>query len=235
MKTRNAYFRPLFAGLSVLALAATSASAATIAATGWNVDGILSTTETYATHDKPFPNSYIWYQQGDESATVARPGLATTGAVTVNGTDFQLQSQSYSGDLNNVLRSTGTLTLATPGQYSELFLLGSTSGSATPTIRLNFADATNSGFFSFTSFVGWTVGLTAQTITPGLTNTGTSNSFNGTMSVSTINLTPYAGKTLVSMDFTGANSNVFAVSGIPEPSIALLGGLGVLCLLRRRR
>jgi hypothetical protein len=57
------------------------------------------------------------------------------------------------------------------------------------------------------------------------------------MSVSTIDTSAFSSKIINSMTFNNTNNNIFAVSGtvVPEPSIALLGGLGFLCLLRRRR
>lgn len=39
----------------------------------------------------------------------------------------------------------------------------------------------------------------------------------------------------VSSGGDGTNQGIFSINAIPEPSAALLGGLGILCLLRRRR
>ena len=63
----------------------------------------------------------------------------------------------------------------------------------------------------------------------------------GNFAVVTARFTPAAGDTVFSFDplvnggSAGVQLNALNIMTIPEPSAALLGGLGMLCLLRRRR
>lgn len=63
----------------------------------------------------------------------------------------------------------------------------------------------------------------------------------GSFAVVTARFTPAAGDTAFSFDplvnggSAGVQLNALNIMTIPEPSAALLGGLGMLCLLRRRR
>jgi hypothetical protein len=57
--------------MAALGLTPTSAHAAPISATGWNVDFILGNGETHAAYEKPV-NANIWFA---EDSTVGAPGL----------------------------------------------------------------------------------------------------------------------------------------------------------------
>jgi len=234
--------------MAVIVFANTSASAAPLSATGWNVDFILGNGEAYAAHQKP-ENPNIWFA---EDSTVGILGLPASGAVTAAGVDYQLQP--YTGATNNVLRGSGTLTLDSPGKFTEISVLGSNTGAASNLdweLTLNFSDAASAGPITYDNFTNWAGGTSDVLPNPQLTSNGTSSGFVGTLTTRSIDLDAlgHSGKTLQSIDFSatnqaGGNLAVFGLAGvaapsaIPEPTslaIALLGVVGMGCFCWRRR
>ena len=215
--------------------------AATISATGWNVDFVLGLGETHATHDYP-ENGNIWF--ASDYGVSGGPGVAasTGGTANIAGVDFAFQD--FSGGTNNAVRAQGTLTLDSPGQYSDIsFLVANSGGNAGQTwnIILDFGAAGTENA-TYLSPGNWAGG--AADFEPRLTGNGTNASFVGGMDVRTIDLAALgrSGDTLQSIQFlgtdgAGGNAAIFALSGtvIPEPSSAMLICLTACGLLIRRR
>jgi hypothetical protein len=213
-----------------------------IAASGWNVDFILGSGETYASHEKP-ENANIWFASG--LGITPGSGIPASGAVTVSGVDFQLES--FFGNTDNVMRSdsaTNTLTLDTPGMYTNLSILGSNTGASSSLdwdLVLNFSDGPSSSTISYPNFDNWAG--SGSGLNPQLTSNGTSSNFGGQLNVVTLDLEAlgYSGLTLTSIDFSNANSAggnlaVFGLAGtpaaVPEPSSILIWTLLGFCAAR---
>ena len=223
-------------------------ASAPISAMGWNVDFILGSGETHGAHQKP-ENANIWFA---EDSTVGVLGLPASGAVTAAGVDYQLQP--YTGGTNNALRSSGTLTLDSPGKFSEISLLGSNTGGTAGSpweLVLNFADGPSSSAITYPAFGNWAG--SGPGLNPQLTGNGTSAAFGGQLNTHSLDLDAlgFSSFTLASIDFSSANGAggnlaVFGLSGvaassavIPEPvTMAALGlavaGLGGYVRKRRR-
>ena len=201
--------------LASLILTAFPANADPIPASGWNVDFVLGNGETHGAHAQP-ENANIWFA---EDSTVGVPGLPASGALSSLGEDFQMEA--FTGGANNVLRGPGTLTLDTPGKFSEITLLGSNtggSGTATWEIILKFTDAADSAPITYTAFGNWAG--SGPEINPTLTGNGTSSAFGGQLNTRSFDLDAlgHSGKTLQSIEFlstggAGGNLALFALSG----------------------
>jgi hypothetical protein len=214
--------------VSALVLAmAPAAQADPIPSTGFNKDWILDSSEAYATENtnEAPPVGYMWYAADSGVDTTTYPGFNSTGLQTVDGHDFQL---SYTAD--NLLHlgtayaggesvDIGTLTLVTPGSFTEISVLGSSFNvSPAGTMTINFSDATDSGPIEIV-FALWAGGGGPE-FEPGLTNNGTTGALNGGMSTVTYDLAAngFDGKTVESITFvnTGlvAGHGVFGLSGV---------------------
>ncbi|KQT16865.1 hypothetical protein ASG31_10850 [Chryseobacterium sp. Leaf404] len=153
----------------VLAFAAVTAQTyQTLSLSGFNADVIANGTgpassSTNASLDKPTDNyAYMSkdYKLTASSAALTyglpETGLITSAAAGTTGLTYQLASYNA----NNSLRlpnanDTGTLTLATPGSASMLYVLAvSGSGPSTGDITVNFADSTTQ-VFANTNFQDW--------------------------------------------------------------------------------
>jgi autotransporter-associated beta strand protein len=155
------------------------------------------------------------------------PGSMTTGNQTwMNGGDYNwqvLDATGTAGSGYDTIAINGTLDLSnltTANLAINLWSLSST-GPDVNGIALNFSDALNYSWvlasatggvtgFDATDFV---INTTANNGTPGF-----SNSFTGGFAVA-----------------VSGNNLVLNYTAVPEPATALLGGLGLLALLRRRR
>lgn len=188
---------------------------------GANIDtGIIATTGT------------LVYAENTGGSAQTFDGINfNAGTINFGGTAnvfFATQSQlvrdgtfGSAGVANTVTLGTGSLPTLTIGQEYQVQLLvfdgRNTTGQAGRYIRV---DGTNMGVYAN--------GVTGVTWGPGLLVTGTfvadatTQSF--TMEAFNANNTS-----------AGGQLNALVLHAIPEPSVALLGGLGVLGLLRRRR
>lgn len=207
MKPRN-IIRPLLAGISALALAST-ASAASVAAI--SVTGASANTNNFSV--------------GYSFSTTSTIYVTDLGVFDSNGGTLSNQTVGlYYTDTNGGALITSTaVTNASPSEtnggytvyYAPITTLTLTAGTY-------FVASTTSGD-------GFRVGGT-KTTAPGITyikgeaSAGSSTLGATYSSYSTDNTSGYFGGTFK-----------FTTDPVPEPSAALLGGLGFLCLLRRRR
>jgi hypothetical protein len=238
----------LAAAMGTLGLLAAPLQAASIATTGFNYDWILASSETYATENaaESPPVDHMWYAADSGVSTTTYPGWDSTGAQTVDGKDFQLQSYTA----NNVLykgttygTNGGDLTLVTPGSFSEISVLGGdfNTGTGGTSMTINFGDASDSGVIAI-DFPAWAAATSgAGDFDAGITANGTTSAFDGTVGIVTYDLAAngFDGKTVESITFTSDADGygVFGLSGVavPEPSTTALLGLGGFALILRRR
>jgi len=222
MKTRNTYLRPLFTGLSVMALAATSASAATIL----SID--------FGTAPSPVETGFI----GQSATGVIHTTTEGNIMVSFSGQQGTFDRGAIAGTNQSLYRD--FLFENSPGNNPDITITLSGAGiSASTSYTLTFyaydsADSSRrTGFIGLNGTTGTTLGPVASGATGqpdslseyAVTGTFTSNS-SGILTFGVEGLPTGAERTVV---------NGFQLATIPEPSAALLGSLGVLCLLRRRR
>lgn len=157
------------------------------------------------------------------------PGTANTGSQTwADGGDYLFEINDATGTVGadpgwDLLSGTGTLDItATSGSEFNILLtsldLGNAAGDAA-----NFDDASNYLWMiaEFAAITGFSVDSF------NIDTSGFSNAFTGDFGLSLVD----AGATdQIFLTYTSA-----AAAAIPEPSTALLGILGALCLFRRRR
>ena len=185
-----------------------------------------------------------------QAAVILNEGLDNTGTPSVVSTN--------SGKAINFVMGTGTDTLLTTIELG----IGTFTGSPAPLVELwsNQADATPIGTLlatmtnpgTFTASAVNTFTHTGYTLTVGATywvvvrNTVASTGFEWLGSTDT-SVTSSNGSTHTARLFSSTNNspslwnsasgvlNQVRITAVPEPSTALLGGLGLLALLRRRR
>lgn len=227
MKTMKTAF---IAPIATLALAASSVSAATVLLDNKNSAGLVTA------------NSQSTF--GGQSFTLSVAGVGTNDTVTANS------PIPANATLNSITFVKAPLGTATAGSLFVKIFTGSADASGTPVaVSTNGIDINNATALSdlVFAFAGESLSTSTQYFavfsTNGLTDatgtdlvggrvaaanfgTGFNSTYSGGVGFSSAN--PPAGTTLDAR---------FAVSFdvVPEPSVALLGGLGMLALLRRRR
>lgn len=209
MKTRYTYLRPLFAGLSILVLAATSASAASVAAI--SVSGGSSSSGSFSTG---------WTFTNTSTIYVTDLGVFDSNGGTLSDQTVGLYDTTIAGSL---LAST-TVTNASPSQVN-----GGYTAHYAPITTLTLAPGT---YFvaSTTSGDGFVNKSSTRTTASGITfGTGKAVAGNTALGAS------YNDYTVIGPAGYFGGTFKFSTTPVPEPSAALLGSLGVLCLLRRRR
>ena len=251
-KTKMLKLASLAAAIAAVVLntGATYAASIAVPVTGFDHDWILGSGETLGAND-PGPAGFIYYSADSGVTTTTYPGLSSSGAQTIAGKGFQFAP--YTGGGKNVL-SQGTeysstfnsnmLTLVTPGSYTEISVVGSRLGNpGVSSMTINFFDGTNTGAISLEALPAWAGVTGGGDFDAGITNNGTSPGYDGSLGVVSYDLgsNGFSAKTVTSITFNNialTDYVIFGVSGIaaiPEPSAALLGGIGALLLLRRRR
>jgi hypothetical protein len=177
------------------------------------------------------------------------PDNGTIASGTGSGAVFQLQPYTQ----NNaaiVQGSSVTLTLTTPGKYSDIsFLLNNLSSNAPATFTLNFTTGAPITVSTVQNVPYWVGGV--PTSNPPLEFAGVAATFNpleygGGQDGTPINFDEYdflinSSRLLSSITVNGANQvlDVYALSGkaVPEPSTyaMLLAGLALLSVAMRRK
>lgn len=168
------------------------------------------------------------------------PGFTaqTTGTATTYSTSFGDISVASTGNFFN--RSAGG-TYTSAALYGDFNFINSTTSAMTITLAgpgIAANTAYDLRFYSYDSqhgSGGGTVTYTGVSGTGGSTSINYSNAFvNDNASTATFTAN---GSGEIVIDVTGTNEGprVNGLEVIPEPSVALLGGIGLLALLRRRR
>jgi hypothetical protein len=155
--------------------------------------------------------------------TVAIGNAQSIQALNTNASTVEGYNMYNDGAFKN--GSSMTLTLSGPGI------------SASTEYSLTFWSCYNNGETRTTSFVA-TTGTTGTTLGPIATATTTPTGFDDPVYSATGTFTSDASGVLTFAINSALNRpliNGFRIASIPEPSIALLGGLGFLAMLRRRR
>lgn len=189
---------------------------------------------------------------GDISAAATNPDTANLGDTSISIGDFTIASTGIAGNLGWGAFGSGAEFIGVVGdthdravEGAEQLTLTFTSPVSLNSLSLgdhgaNDNDAVISGFSSDPGAsvtglpTGWTVSYAAGAVSidsNGLSGYRESYSVNfaNTVNVSSLDIT--------ASGVTGGAGGVgfVAINYVPEPSAALLGGIGLLCLLRRRR
>lgn len=258
MPSPSGSFHRILLAAFALALAAICARAQTstpISLTGFNQDLIVSAggvgiggTETAPGFSIQVIGIFDYYEQGLSGTT---QGLPLGPFISEADPQVQFQFASAANNTNNAVLLNGggsvTLSLVTPGSFSDLHFLANLQniGSNTIQFTLHFSDAT-AHTATFLNLPDWT----ATNSTPvALSNMGMlgNGGYNGPLNMESLDYSLSVGdqaKTLTSFTLTYVNGPgplmFFAASGaataIPEPSsYAAFAGLGALGLIARRR
>ena len=247
----------LFAGL---ALAAGSANAATITAlidwstavvapspdtngNFWNSLGVvadnntgLSTTGLTSSTNTATPWSVAVSMPGNASTGFGGNGINGTvgasGPFNTTGTN----RPTVDGIFVNQNGSSGpaiTITGLTPNSLYDFSAIGGRASGGVD----GFIKVTTGAFGSGGSDIDLLPGDTDDLLdTFTLSNAGTILNFQVTSNVSgVVAFQFFENETIAGNTVANATFNALSITGIPEPSAALLGGLGLLALLRRRR
>ncbi|MCH7227130.1 PEP-CTERM sorting domain-containing protein [Haloferula sp. A504] len=189
---------------------------------------------------------------GDISAAATNPDTANLGDVSITIGDFTIASTGTAGNLgwgafgsNPEFIGTTGINLGRTVEGGEQLTLSFTSPVSLVSLSLgdhgaNDNDAVISGFSSDPGAsvtglpAGWTVSYAAGAVSID------SNGNSGYLQTYTVNFASTVDVTsleITASNVTGGAAGVgfVDVTYVPEPSSALVGGLGVLCLLRRRR
>lgn len=258
-----------FAALAVLSASA-NAAVTTIDATGWTNDIVVDNrggsydTTVDGTMDNG-PGSFDnWtfaeegtYPTGGENTPTLVTGPKEGTHTTASGSTFVFQSFDSANALLLPGSTAGLLTLAAPGMYSTISLVGAVSGGpTTASVVINFSDLT-SATFTITE-TGMTrdwfntdaPGELAYAVGARVANRGEDAHTNlhyqenSAISLKESLLALSAGdqaKMITSIEVTNTGGGRLAVMGlsgeaVPEPSVlGLLGVCGLMGLVRRRR
>jgi autotransporter-associated beta strand protein len=171
-------------------------------------------------------------------------GKTLSGIGTINGsTTIQLGGTIAPGNSTGILTSVGSLALAI-GSNLNMELNGNVAGTGYDQLRVNGGVTLNGGNL-VANFIGgaYSAGdLLFLLLNDGTDAIGGTGIFSGlAQDAFVVNYGGYDWKISYNADsvsntFTGAaNGNDIALMAVPEASTALLGGIGALLLLRRRR
>jgi len=226
----------LLAALAAITLAG-PASAAVLLNTGFEADAVTTNNNSNIT-----PSSWTGYANGAKHVVDGSAFASISGGHTSD--QYFLAYVNYL-TLDSQIRQDSTL------QWSDLTVGDSLTVSAWTTYRsdvngagetyftLNATDAAGllkSGAMNVTTDVvagAWTLRIWNYTVTQSTLDTAIANNW-GAVEVG-LGI-KYTGRQGVVNDQQVVFDDVSLVhTAIPEPSAALLGGLGILCLLRRRR
>lgn len=221
MKTKH--FLPAL--MSVLACATPSADAVVIAY--WNFNSLTTSTNNGATYS-PTSGSASLTLNGWTSTGTA--GITSFGGSTINALNSDVSGQALS-----LQGGAGT---GTPNNGATLVFEFSTVGLEDPI--LSFAtQRTTTGFNS--NQVAYSIDGVNYTDFGTAYNPATSFGLQ-TFDFSSINALDNDSSVFVRITFTGATANAgnnrldnIQITAVPEPASVLLGSLGLLAMLRRRR
>ena len=240
------YLGALFACVFVLAAvpAASAQVYSPLTLTGYNVDGIANGTYSNAasvtgsvttTGLDGSTSGEVLYQVGfnpNHSAYGVNAGATFTSKLNANVT-FAVQPAAG----NNLLfvqgggANSGTLTLGTPGAYTNLAFLvqgynvGASSGGVSGTYQLNYTNGTNSGALTFAAYDWFSTSNVASAPLDRVSSSGTFDNSTSNPVFHEVDVTVPGNLAIASITFvnkdTTANDNlgVFGISGaVPEPA-----------------
>ena len=187
------------------------------------------------------------------AAYMGNSGAQTVGGVTFSAANLTTGTNSYSGfDLGSVdavftAAAVDNRPAGVTGSYQTILNTMGEGFTGSPTLTFTLTGLTNNQQYQLQF---WAADYRtafgdlnrSETLTAGNTSSALSflrasspdNSLSGNYILGTFT----ADGTTQSITINGTGDaivNAFQVRAIPEPSAALLGGLGMLCLLRRRR
>lgn len=235
-------------GIAALTASAVSAHAGNIpiSFTGWNADVIAEKTAgSPAAGTNTSLGTYWSLYEAGAPGLGAVQGLTSSSFTSALDGTTQFQFASYTS--NNAVNNTGTLTLVTPGKYSNLsFLVQGINNSPAFSVTLNYSDLTSTVLTGSTP--NWTdtgsgqVALSNFGLIGNIGATNTWNYFNYTGSIALFqsNFAANSAKTLTSIGFAktsgdqvalfAVSGTAAAVSGVPEPATFAMLGFGLVAL-----
>ena len=234
-----------------------------LAATGWENDIVYGGSDTLGfgngvngTVDGGVTDGQTWYGLGYNvnAPTTGLPTTVTNSQSLGADLSFQLQPFSTGGiantKVNNAVLAGGTLGLVAPAPMVRLALIGSTGGDPRNlSVTVNFADSATAETFSLAGttvtgieqdwFDGTDIAYTAGGRADG--NGFSIHSLNPRLYQSVFTLvnqtSAVSSVTIALLNTSGGNNAIMAISGeaVPEPTSAVLLGLGALSLMGIRR
>lgn len=223
MKIKNTR---LAAVIATMAMAASSHAATIIPTNGFNVGTTLPNPDQWGQNYSVTAGGWTMAQTANGGGRViignpigyggqATPQEGTGQAQFSNGANSNTTAQSLTDTANNTFTVGDEVTML-------FYLAGRAGGTAAATLNVSLVGADTISLGSFTAVQGDTNWVLTTSNTATITTAGIYNvRFSYANSPDSVDRTTY----LDSVSY----------SVVPEPSTALLGGLGLLALLRRRR
>lgn len=175
-----------------------------------------------------------------EVATLASAYMASGGADTVAKSTLVNAFVGLSND-DFVTGSTATFGGVVPGVYTstaDLGLLGTSYAGLNKVLYTFFGNGQtlgNSAAIGLALHTGVTLDRDDNVATPDSNDAGLGNPYQALIRGTGVTSTTYDASLIFTVPTPPIAANAFQLVGVPEPSAALLGAVGALGLLRRRR
>jgi hypothetical protein len=189
--------------------------------TGFNNGAVYANSSLEGSSYASLSNDWVWM----DAPTIASGDLTQVRWLdTAADLDYRLGFE-----IGGTWYLSGTLTTSSAGGFS----MDSTSGGGNPVP--NGDPSAVDGPFSGVTVTVFSSGFSAWSGAPATDTSSWDNTFTGTLG--TPGALPSGTITRIGLMAEGTTNrpDYFEVTAVPEPSVALLGSLGILALLRRRR